>query len=174
MKKTKKIRKVKKERLTKKVSFKSIVIKDLKILGLILFIIMVLYLISLINSIILVFPKQSEISFDRNPEFQWIGRYNYYEFYLSRDEESSNLIIKDQVYGTKYKRKEQLGFGEYYWKVVAVENERKISSNVQRFKVESLVATEINNTLKNVGNTIVDVESFDNGVITGSAVLDVN
>ena len=36
------------------------------------------------------------------------------------------------------------------------------------------MATEINETLKNVGNTKVDVEISNDAGITGSAVLDVN
>ena len=65
-------------------------------------------------------------------------------------------------------------FGEYYWKVIAIKNNKEISSSVGKFKIDSVVATEINETLKNVGNTKVDVEISNDAGITGSAVLDVN
>lgn len=176
MKKNKKIRKKKELKIkSKEIRFSELLIKDLKILGFILFITIVVFLFNLVNSVILVYPKDNGVTYDRSPEFRWNGRYNYYRFYLGSDKDFNNLIVSDEVYTSSYKIKDKLSFGNYYWKVVAVNNDREISSAIYRLRIESLVATEINETLKNVGNTVLDVEALDNtGKITGSAILDID
>lgn len=176
MKKKNKIRKWKKREIeSKKGTFKELIIKDLKILGIILFVAIVIFIVNLVNSVILFSPANNKIIYDRSPEFDWGGRYEYYKFYLSSDSNFENLIISKDVYGVDYELNKDLEFGTYYWKVVAINNGREITSAVYKFRIESVVATEINETLKNVGNTKVDVETLDNaGRITGSAILDIN
>src|SRR3989344_4073188 len=176
MKKKNKFRKVKKEKTrSKNNNLVNLFIKDIKILIIIIFLFLVISIIYLINSVVLIYPNNNEIVYDRTPEFTWAGRYDFYMFYLSTDKNFANLIISDKVYETSYVLTEDLYFGDYYWKVVSIDNEREISSNVNKLRVESVVATEINETLKNVGNTLVDVEVLDKtGTITGAAVLDVN
>ena len=170
--KNKKYRKVKKGKSNKNLT-KSI-IHDLKILGLIIIVLSAFALLSLINSVTLIEPSNNKVIYDRTPEFKWISRYNYFKFYLSNDKDFRNLIVSEEVYGSNYKINQSLYFGEYYWKVIAIKNNKEISSSVGKFKIDSVVATEINETLKNVGNTKVDVEISNDAGITGSAVLDVN
>ena len=150
------------------------IVHEIKIFGLIIIVLASFALLSLINSITLIEPNNNKIIYDRTPEFEWISRYDYFRFYLSSDRDFRNLIVSDEVYSSSYKINQSLYFGEYYWKVIAIENNREISSSVFRFQIDSVVATEINETLKNVGNTKVDVEISNDVGITGSAVLDVN
>ena len=169
--KNKKYRKEKKGKTEKNLT-KSI-IHEIKILGLIIIVLASFALLSLINSVTLIEPN-NKVIYDRTPEFEWISRYDYFRFYLSSDRDFRNLIVSEEVYGSNYKINQSLYFGEYYWKVIAIKNNKEISSSVGKFKIDSVVATEINETLKNVGNTKVDVEISNDAGITGSAVLDVN
>ena len=169
--KNKKYRKEKKGKTEKNLT-KSI-IHEIKILGLIIIVLASFALLSLINSVTLIEPN-NKVIYDRTPEFEWISRYDYFIFYLSNDRDFRNLIVSEEVYGSNYKINQSLYFGEYYWKVIAIENNREISSSVGKFRIDSVVATEINESLRNVGNTKVDVEISNDVGITGSAVLDVN
>ena len=176
MRKNKKIRKEKKSKSKNdNKNLRNLFVKELKLLFIIVFLFLIISIIYLINAVVLIYPNNNEVIYNRNPEFKWVGRYDLYKFYLSSDENFTNLIISEEIYNTNYKISDNLYFGDYYWKVIAVQNNRKISSSVNKLRIESLVATEINESLKNVGNTAVDVEILDKGgKVTGEAILDIN
>ena len=174
MKNKNKIRKEKKIKRNIENNYSQIIKKEMKVLALIIFIFVILSIFTLVNSIILVKPHNEALIYDRNPEFEWISRYNNFKFFLSQDEEFKNLIVTKDVYGSNYIIDQRLDFGVYYWKVIALNNGREIKSSVGRFRIESIIATEINDSLKNVGNSKVDVEIIKDNKITGSAILQIN
>ena len=152
----------------------NLIIHEVKILLLIILVILSISLISLINQVILLKPGNSNILYERQPEFIWISRYNDFIFYLSKDKEFSSLIIEEPVTENKFVINRSLYFGEYYWKVVAINKGREISSGISMFKIESLIAAEVNETLRNVGNSRVDIDIIEGNVITGKTVLEIN
>lgn len=164
-------------KLKKKKRIKDLVFQ-LELFSLVVLALLLYVLIGIVNGVILITPPDNAILTELNPEFEWISRYQDYSFYLAKDKNFTEVIIETNLSQSKYELPTDLDFYEYYWYVVAYDNKRVIKSSVRKFRVETLVALEIREGVKNVGNVEANVsvrtKQGDNWVNTGAAVLDVN
>jgi len=107
-------------------------------------------LIAVIVSLLLPYPQDNSIIYERNPTFKWFGSGT---LVLSKEKDLSNPILKED-FENNYKVKEKLNFETYYWKII----KENVETNVREFTIESKVAASIrDNKLTNEGNSRVKV-----------------
>lgn len=146
---------------------KKIIIETILITVFIL--ITVYYFISYSSFIILKNPKNEAVIYDRYPELLWKGNSDFYIVLLDDNINFDTPIVNVSVNSTNYKVNRRLEFGEYYFKIIDTKNNYE---KLSKFTLQSLIAIELDDGIKNVGNT--RIRAVDNILVTGAAVLEIN
>lgn len=119
-----------------------------------------------LNNLILISPKDDAYLFE--PELRWFNNFEGYALLIDDNLEFSSpysVFVSDNRYNPK------LDYGVYYWKV----RSRGRESETRRFTVVPLVEMErYREMVRNSGNVRLNLEFFNDGVITGAIVADVN
>ena len=109
-----------------------------------------LILILVIITLLLPYPPDNSIIYERNPNFKSLGTGT---LILSKQQELSYPILKED-FENNYRVKEKLDFETYYWKII----KENLDTKVRKFTVQSKVAASIKeNKLTNEGNTRANV-----------------
>lgn len=127
------------------------------------------YFVNYSSFIILKNPKNEAVIYDRFPEIIWKGTSNYYNLIIDNNKDFETPLINTTVNITDYKVNRRLDFGTYYLKIIDPKNNKEKTTS---FTVQSLVALELDNGIKNVGNTKISV--VNSILVTGAAVLEIN
>ncbi|MFH1376408.1 MAG: hypothetical protein ABIH25_02120 [Candidatus Woesearchaeota archaeon] len=125
--------------------------------------IVIIGIVILLNNIILLSPVG--VIYDREPVLSWSGFDNDYRLLVGEDSEFNAPIVDVLLEDNKFEFEDNLEFGEYYWKVISNDKE----SITGYFIIDSMIKVEVDNKLRNKGNTPILI-----GGITGGAVLDID
>lgn len=106
-------------------------------------------------------------------EFKWLSISKNNLLIVDDNQKFSSPELFIQTNNKSYKT--YLPPNKYYWKVRAIYNNFYIESIPSSFTLNSITALSINKTsVRNDGNTAVNVTTISRSKITGSAVLEMN
>ena len=133
----------------------------------VIFILIVLIPLIKTNQINLVQPRGNII--DRYPKFIWSGDYDEYNLLVSNTNSFENPLI-DLVLENNSFRSNRLDYGQYYWKIIGIKNNKTFETETIKFTIDSAVSFSMkDSTFKNIGNVESRLSS-----LTGFVILNPN